>query len=56
MIPDEAVEVAAKAIFISTGQFGVAWCDLDGWVQDRFRVDARAALEAAAPHLKCSHE
>jgi hypothetical protein len=53
VIPDEAVEVAAKAAFGSAWR-GCHWGGRDGTTEqtrERFRREARAALEAAAPHL-----
>ena len=44
-ISDEAVEAAAMAIYAVNGYDG------SGFELDDYRKDARAALEAAAPHL-----
>ena len=49
MIPDEAVEVAARAIF--QNQTGMDWESRSSILRDTWLDDARAALEAAAPHL-----
>lgn len=49
MIPDEAVEAAAKAIF--GDPTGETWALQMPETQARFREDARLAIEAAAPLL-----
>lgn len=50
MIPDEAVEAAA--VGISSALFrNEDWASLGEESRNQFRRDARAALEAAAPHL-----
>lgn len=42
-VPDEAIESAARAIG-----------DIYGHEPDDYRSDARAALEAAFPHIACT--
>lgn len=50
MIPTEAVEAAAKAIFAQ--QYDPdEWTRAVAGMRDRCKRDARAALEAAAPHM-----
>lgn len=62
MIPEEAVEAAAAGIWNARPMervydegpdYGAAkpWPDLKPYQHDRYRTLARAALEAAAPHL-----
>jgi len=48
VIPDEAVEAAAKAYYERGGPF---WADVDPAWREEEMSDFRAALEAAAPHL-----
>jgi hypothetical protein len=48
MIPDEAVEAAAMAILAVDP---ATWALQSPGTKDRYRWDAQAALEAAAPHL-----
>jgi hypothetical protein len=48
-ISDEAVEATAKAIH-EAGDWDVPWTG-DDWRADCARTEARAALEAATPHL-----
>jgi hypothetical protein len=50
MIPEEAVAAAAKGI-ASANLRGRAWDECDDELRNHFRRDARAALEAAAPHI-----
>lgn len=50
MIPAEAVEAAAKAIF--GDPHGDTWALQVPEVQGRSREDARLALEAAAPYMQ----
>lgn len=47
-IPDEAVEAAAKALYQNTL---TSWDGAHARTKELCRRDARAALEAAAPHL-----
>ena len=52
MIPDEAVEAAARAIFESRSR--MEWNEMNELfrgAKESTRKEARAALEAAAPHL-----
>ena len=49
MIPDEAVEAAAKKLYQAGGL--VVWDSEDESIRNYFRRNARSALEAAAPHL-----
>lgn len=49
MIPDEAVEAAARAFY--QNQTGMEWESRSEVLKETLRGDARAALEAAAPHL-----
>lgn len=50
VIPAEAVEAAAGAIF--QNQTGVDWESRSEYQQKKFRDDAMAALEAAAPYMQ----
>ena len=50
MIPAEAVEAAAKAMLAAGNHVG-GWDALPVFMQDNYLRDARAALEAAAPHM-----
>jgi hypothetical protein len=50
VIPAEAIEAAAKAIY-GLGVPDWHWDERDKELQDLYRDDARAALEAAAPHM-----
>jgi hypothetical protein len=51
VIPDAAVEAAAKAIHAMwMAPDGVSW-DADQDAQDAYTSEAQVALEAAAPHL-----
>jgi len=50
MIPEEAVEAAARAILAAGNHVG-GWDNLPTFMQDQLVRDARAALEAAAPHM-----
>ena len=43
---DVLLDRVAKAIFASQGQYMESWADLETYVKERFRKDARAALEA----------
>ena len=52
MIPDEAVEAAARVLCGVTEDM---WKDQPTRIKDKYRWEAIAALEAAAPHL-LSHE
>jgi len=49
VIPDEAVEAAAKASFAARG--GVDWDSQSEHLRSTETAFTRAALEAAAPHL-----
>jgi len=49
VIPDEAVEAAARAVYEDT--FGKPWADESEDYRNELRETQRAALEAAAPHL-----
>ena len=49
MIPDVAVEAAAKCTY--EREMGVNWDGLQSSVKRGYLEDARAALEAAAPHM-----
>ena len=49
MIPAEAVEAAAIAMLQS--QTGIDWESRSDVQQDVYRMHARTALEAAAPHM-----
>ena len=54
MIPEEAVEVAAKDIFRVSAEFAYdegSWEELAEESRQAFRDDARRILEAAAPYL-----
>jgi len=51
VIPAEAVEAAAKAIY-GLGVPDWHWDERDKELQDLYREDARAALEAAAPYIR----
>lgn len=63
MIPEAAVEAAAKAAYVlHCAEPGfdaeAAWDDMAGaedWERGQWEIEARAALEAAAPHM-LSHE
>lgn len=50
MIPDEAVEAAAKGI--AAENMKKPWETMSEGVKETFRADAKAALEAAAPFLR----
>ena len=50
VIPVEAVEAAAKAMLAAGNHVG-GWDALPVFMQDNYLRDARAALEAAAPHM-----
>lgn len=50
MNSDEAVEAAAKAI-ASANLRSRLWTELDDESRNHFRRDAKAAIEAAAPHM-----
>ena len=50
MIPEAAVEAAAKCGY--ERELGVNWDNLRPSVQRGYLDDARAALEAAAPHMR----
>ena len=49
MIPDEAVEAAARALAEHSGE--TDWGDWEQGAKAEAVADMRAALEAAAPHL-----
>ena len=52
MIPDEAVEAAARGLAQQKWPTAIGvWDSFGQNMQDGFRDQARAALEAAAPHL-----
>ena len=48
VIPDEAVEAAARVLCGVTADM---WKDQPTRIKDKYRWEAIAALEAAAPHL-----
>lgn len=50
MIPAEAVEAAAKAIWNNARI--EPWEDAHWYLTEEYRNDARIALEAAAPHIR----
>lgn len=53
-IPDEAVEAAARAMVGASKNWSLEEWDapfIPERYKDRYRTQARAALEAAAPHL-----
>jgi hypothetical protein len=54
-ISDEAVEAAAVGI-ASANITRRKWDEFSEGVRNTFRDDARAALEAAAPHLMAEHQ
>jgi len=49
MIPEKAVEAAAKAVYEDT--FGKSWAEESEEYRNELRGTTRAALEAAAPHM-----
>ena len=49
VIPAEAVEAAAKAIHEAGGFY--KWEDPEGWREQAANLEARPALEAAAPYM-----
>lgn len=54
MISDQAVEAAARALFHSSpvSKGHKPWgAQMDERIKQQFKADARAALEAAAPHI-----
>lgn len=51
MIPDEVVDVAARGAFSRTHPHG-NWRLALSIIRDRYRDEARAAIEAAAPHVQ----
>ena len=53
MIPDEAVEAAARVLCGVTSDM---WKDQPTRIKDKYRWEAIAALEAAAPHLMASRQ
>lgn len=55
MIPTTAVEAAAKAAHLSK-LTGVQWEDLPNWKKRDRLNEARAALKAAAPHMRDAWE
>jgi hypothetical protein len=50
VIPDAAVESGARAM-LAAGNYACPWESLPVFMQANFTRDARAALEAAAPHM-----
>lgn len=55
MIPEEAVEAAAKVLFESSPVSRAAkpWSEqMASRLQGQFRAEAKEALEAAAPYMK----
>ena len=50
MIPDAAVEAAAEALCRAV--WNTTWAMVNENQRHVFRTDARAALEAAAPHME----
>jgi len=50
MISDEAVEAAARTL-LALSTHGFPWGDLIPEAQARYKAEARAALEAAAPYM-----
>lgn len=54
MIPEEAIDAAAKALYARAGQ-AADWDNLDGpdgvEVRRTYQIRARAALAAAAPYM-----
>lgn len=55
-IPDEAVTAAAEAMLTFWSPLpdptGIAWTSLPETDKEQLRIEARAALVAAAPHLQ----
>ena len=52
MIPDEAVEAAARGLAVQKWPTAIGvWDSFGQGMKNDFRDQARAALEAAAPHL-----
>jgi hypothetical protein len=55
VIPDEAVEAGAKVIFkvaVDFAEEDYLWCEMTEGSHEKFKAHARAALEAAAPHMQ----
>ena len=50
MIPDEAVEAAARQLF-DQDKGEVSWGEVSDEIRNYYRYEARKILEAAAPHL-----
>lgn len=55
MIPDEAVEAAARAAFALSDN-GEEWGNIPERTRKRYREEVAAVLEAAAPHMQDSAE
>lgn len=57
VIPEAAVEAAARELKASDPTYQEdIWGELPYRTQDAFLASARAALEAAAPYMTCTHD
>jgi len=56
VIPDEAVEAAAKVLYVEDYLFAAPWEDATATRKDEYRTRALIAIDAAAPHVLARHE